>query len=68
MTASNEQAEELHVDYDFAQQEIMQQTHDPIQESIEAIERQYEDDIQGICAIDLLLASYDRVISPSSRN
>ena len=47
MTASNELAEELHVDYDFAQQEIMQQAHDPIQESIEAIERQYEDDKQG---------------------
>ncbi|XP_067931431.1 kinesin-like protein KIF13A isoform X2 [Watersipora subatra] len=47
MTASNELAEDLHVDYDFAQQEIMQQAHDPIQESIEAIERQYEDDKQA---------------------
>lgn len=47
MTSSTEASEELFVDYDFAQQEIMQQAHDPIQESIEAIERQYEDDKQG---------------------
>lgn len=47
MSSSTETSEDLHIDYEFAQQEIMQQAHDPIQESIEAIERQYEDDKQG---------------------
>lgn len=51
MTSSTELAEELHVDYDFAQQEIMQQAHDPIQESIEAIEKQYENDKQGLSSL-----------------
>jgi len=47
MTSSTEPTEEVHIDYELAQQEIMMQTHDPIQESIEAIERQYQDDKTG---------------------
>jgi hypothetical protein len=35
------------IDFDYAQQELMQQQNDPISEAINVMERQHEEDKQG---------------------
>ena len=45
------------IDYDFAQQELMENElcNDPIQEAIGAIEKQHEEDKQGLIFISFIL-------------